>query len=249
MSRAPQLRRLTPADAKDPELLVKLLNPFLTDTGIALTGGLTFANMQAVVVAFTLTMPEAAFEPTLGGAWTASTTVSFQKDASGVVRLAGKIASGTYGASAIFTLPAGYRPFQALAFAADQDNATFTGSGRVTISTAGAVVAPTITSIQTGASIYLSLDGISFPTGTSDREPLPTPFPILLTSAALASGPQSVWVLSCQDVTNNVSIPAAYPQIAWEPAVVDGYPVVKISRLTGLTPGNRYSMRVVICSF
>lgn len=79
-------------------------------------------------------------------------SVGYYKDPFGVVHLRGIAKDGANG-TAIFTLPAGYRPNKEMIFAAASNSAF----GYVDIATGGAVVA-------TGGNTWFSLDGITFRT-------------------------------------------------------------------------------------
>lgn len=75
-------------------------------------------------------------QPAFGGTWVNSTGIStrFRKDESGVVYIDGNVKSGVSGTT-VFTLPAGYRPGQALALVAIDAG----GLNTVAITTAGAL--------------------------------------------------------------------------------------------------------------
>jgi hypothetical protein len=78
----------------------------------------------------------------------------FYKDPFGRVCLRGMVATGTIG-TAIFTLPAGYRPPQTEL----QVTISNAAIGRVDITPAGAVMS------TTGSNIWFSLDGVTFRAG------------------------------------------------------------------------------------
>ena len=75
----------------------------------------------------------------------------YTRDRSGVVRLRGRIKSGTLPASA-FLLPVGYRPINDNLFAVDSNSAY----GMVWVKSGGDVY------INNGSNVSVSLDGISF---------------------------------------------------------------------------------------
>lgn len=91
--------------------------------------------------------------PTFINSWVAETgyAVGYRKDLAGIVRLAGRIKTGTAGTIA-FALPTGFRPLQAYSGIA---NTSGTGVGKVNIATNGEV---TIAQLTT----YIDLDGIEF---------------------------------------------------------------------------------------
>jgi hypothetical protein len=92
-------------------------------------------------------------------------TVGFYKDSTGIVHLRGtlKKLSGTFDGSAVFTLPAGYRPPQILSLPA----ATDSGSGALQIGTDGSVVVYCWTGPCTtgGGGVGIGIDGLTFRTG------------------------------------------------------------------------------------
>lgn len=91
--------------------------------------------------------------PTLAGTWiqvVGQAAVAYGKTAEGLVVLKGQVSSGT---GTIFTLPAGFRPSQAMRFATISNGAI----ARVDVSTAGVV------SLVAGSATSLNLNGIVFP--------------------------------------------------------------------------------------
>ncbi len=244
MGQLPARRRLVASNyPPEQKALVDDLNPFLTDTGNLLTA-LTFGNMPNVDKTLAITVPARLVEPTsLAGAWSALTTIGYYKDA-GRVWLQGILTGGTYGTSAIFTLPETYWPAEIQALSAAQSS-LFEPAGRVTVSTIGRVIAPTILSVQSGASTYLSLDGLSFPAADPSPVAPGSPFPFLISTNALGGPAKSLLVLSCQDVTSGSPVAAPYPGVAWVP-VTGG---VQITQLAGLLPERRYKVRFIIFPF
>ena len=100
---------------------------------------------------------DATGEPAFENAWAVylANTVKFYKDPFGIVRIKGRVDSGTTG-TVVFTLPTGYRPdythTQLLAY----DSIATTDTARVTISTGGEVY------ITNPGTTWTALDGISF---------------------------------------------------------------------------------------
>lgn len=242
MSRLPQTRRLVASDyeSDDVQRLVGALNVFLTDTSDALRG-LSAENLRCAVRTIDVTMPVRDVSPTLSGGWTG--TASFRKDDSGLVRLAGSLSGGTYGSSAIFTLPAGYRPAANRSFEVVQTS-LFTPAGRLNVLTTGEVVAPAVTSVQSGTSSELFLDGVVF-LAADERPPvLGTPFPLLLDVSEVREAPNALLVLGCEDWTGGSGVAAPYPDPSWDIVKTGGARQVRLSHLSGLVPGRRYRVRL-----
>lgn len=244
MANAPQLRRLRAGDyPPDVGRLVDVLNPFLNDVAGALGGGLTDNNMQWVMREVGLTYPATVTAPTLASGWTASTTepVGYWREGS-TVFLRGSLSGGTYGSGALFTLPAGYLPAQAGRFAVGQSS-VYEGVGNVTISTAGAVVAPEITSVQSGASTYLRLDGISFAVGDSSPVDPGVPFPL---TATVPFKPESVFVVGCWNAQGDA---ADLPGLRWTVVLSGGTYALSVRDFPGLTAGQKYTVRLAVLGF
>lgn len=102
-----------------------------------------------------LTLPTDVIAPTLLGAWVnngaGSQTAGYWKDATGTVHLQGSVKSGVIG-TAVFNLPAGYRPVAQVFFPTVSNGLFAYGNVNVT----GDVF--TIT----GSNVIWSLDGVSF---------------------------------------------------------------------------------------
>lgn len=101
-------------------------------------------------------LDETFIAPTLLNSWvnfdaTTYNAAGFYKDSAGIVHLRGTVKSGVVG-SAIFTLPAGYRPVREEIFACSTNNTI----GRLDVAPTGDVTLPT------GSNVYASLDGITF---------------------------------------------------------------------------------------
>jgi hypothetical protein len=96
---------------------------------------------------------EAWIDATLKNSWAAETgySVGYRKDNAGIVRLRGRIKTGT-AATVAFTLPEGYRPVSTIVAVT---NTSGTGVGKVTISAGGDVTIDQLTT-------YIDLDGIAF---------------------------------------------------------------------------------------
>lgn len=243
MSRPPALRGLRELDTNQ-------MGGFVRDVGNALNA-LTWANMPAVPKVLDVTTTARWTDATLENSWATATGYGdpgYRIDSDGVVHLRGAADSGTYGSSAIFTLPAGYRPADPVSFPAAQSNATFEPSGRVNISTAGVVTAPAITSIQTGTSTFLSFEGISFEAADPSTAEI-DPFPLYMRVDSVAEKIQSVLVTSCFDLTSGTPVPAALPGVAWSLATVNGVPAVRFASMPGLQPERRYKVGVVALGF
>jgi hypothetical protein len=137
---------------------------------VTLAASPTTANERVLAVDPTLTLtdggagnavtlglaaPEAFIAPTLLGAWanygSPFNPPGYYKDKAGIVHLRGLVMSGAV-PSAIFTLPAGYRPANQELFAVAANNAF----GRVDVLPSGDV------QFSLGSSAYVSLDGITF---------------------------------------------------------------------------------------
>lgn len=113
------------------------------------------ATTQFVATAMT---PTAWTAPALINSWVnyggVYSTAGFYRDASGVVHLQGAIRSGTIGATA-FTLPAGFRPAAAQAYAIPT-GAAFATYGVVHVLSDGAVV------VTVGSNTLVHLAGVTF---------------------------------------------------------------------------------------
>ncbi len=213
--------------------LVDALNPFLKSTTAALG-----RNPQILVREFTVTMPSISVAATLGGLWVAQTPVGCTKTGN-TVRLYGTATGGTYGTTALLNLPEAYAPDVLRLFTVAQSS-LYQPAGQIQIFPSGAVVAPVITSVQSGVSTFLSLDGVSFDVGTAASAP-GAPFPIALSTGDLKSV-QGVEVWACHDVTTGSPVPAPYPALAWEPTAAG----INLTNLVGLVPGRRYTLRLVL---
>lgn len=234
----PQRWAISPAMAKDPAQLARLLNDFQKDA----TNGLAGVRVRAVREV-QWRCPQRWIEASLVNSWVAysasNQTFGFWKDESGFVHLRGAVKSGTYGASAITTLPDGYRPALAIPGAgATQTNATYDGEGRIAISTAGVVTAPVVTNIQTGTSTFLSLENISFEAASTSPQLLGTP--ITLAELGLSTPATGVAILACFDTT--IAQAASAPRVAWQTTRTG----VQITQLFGLLPGHLYALRVEV---
>lgn len=243
----PALLRSVPDDAS-----ASRLNPTLAQIANALNGGLSWANMQAQIVTFSVTMPAAYIAPTLTNGWAAAGSVGaltysapgYRKTADGTVRLCGAVKSGTFGSSPIFTLPQAYWPARDVSEIARQSNATQEPVGAIDISPAGLVTAPAIVSFQAGTANLLSLDGISFDAADPTPAPLGPPFPITLPVAVPGGIPRSVEVLFCTD--QMASAPATPPAVTWSAPTPT---LLQITNLAGLLPSRRYLIRLAVRAF
>lgn len=115
----------------------------LTDGGAGNAVTLAIADLEAVVA------------PALLNSWVnfgaPFNPAGYYKDQLGIVHLRGLVKNGVIG-SAIFTLPAGYRPTNQEIFAVTSNSAF----GRLDVTTAGDVV------LGTGSNLFVSLDSITF---------------------------------------------------------------------------------------
>ena len=143
--------------------LIRPLNQFMDSTTTALTSGLTFKNnFRANIKEVRLSVPVpkyfeigAAGSPAFTNSWVnfgaGHETAAYRIEPSGIVRFKGRIKSGTINTAA-FTLPAGYRPAQALRFA-QSSNGAF---GELIVDSNG-VVNPAV-----GSNAAFNLDGVAF---------------------------------------------------------------------------------------
>lgn len=139
-----------------------------TNTNFSVTNsefvGNTTANVgngspgeSTAIITGNVNFPIPAIAPTLSGSWVnfggAYEGASYRKDAAGFVHLAGLVKSGAI-PSAIFTLPAGFRPSGTQAFSV----VSFGAFGVVEVDSSGVVTA------SVGNTGSVSLSGISFKT-------------------------------------------------------------------------------------
>lgn len=243
-ARAPSLRRVDEATLADPKRLAQLLTAFFTDTSNALGGALALGNMRVVLYTLDVTMPPRWTTPSLGSGWATFSILyndaGYWKDADGRVYLRGGLAGGTYGSTPIFTLPEGYRPEEYVVLPAAQSS-VFAPAGQVEIRTNGDVIAAAITSVQSGTSTFLSLEGLSFDASDLSPPTLGTPFPLEVSAGGI-TGPLNLVVFGCEDWTGRAVQPAPYPRPAWG---VSGN-VVRITDLVGLAPERRYKVKIAI---
>lgn len=240
------LRRITPEEAGDPEKLARLLGPFLTGATTAI-GGLP----QYVIRTLDVAMPDRWTQITLGSGWAKGAVgyanPAYWRDSQGVVHLRGVATSGTYSNSVpAATLPQSCWPAKASLHAVVQRNATFEPAGIVEIQADGDVMAPVVTSVQTGTSTFLSFDGISFDAADQRPQPPVAPFPILF-PFGLASTPKSVIPLSCIDTTDSPQL-VACPGVRWDTALNGNTPMLRVLDLVGLMPTRRYRIRLLVCA-
>lgn len=214
-----------------------MLNDLATDTSNALRQVLPFVFRD-----ITVTINDPSVTATLLNSWVAFggsyAAPGYWKDSENVVHLFGAAKDGTYGASAVLTLPEGYRPAAAESFAVVQTNATFEPAGRLDVAADGTVTAPAITSVQTGTSTFLSLSGVSFrASGTVATPSIASRLDV--NTRGLPGSPTAVTVVSCWGtVTTDAK---ACPSIAWQP---QGN-FVQIVDVVGLPPGT-YTLRLLI---
>lgn len=229
--------RATLDDVRQPDRLLRLLNEMQSQVANA------FAILPARTVReFTFTPPSRWVDATLVNSWVGDpsfATPGFWRDDEGVVYLRGNVSGGTYGTT-IFTLPAGFRPTAFRAFAVAQGCALYEPVGTLNITSAGVVSAPVVTSVQSGVSSYLSLDGVSFE-GADAGPVVNTGAPIVLSGLGFAHQASGVRVIACTDMSRGS--PAPLPAIAWTPTGRDG---IQVTQVFGLSPGHRYTVRLEI---
>lgn len=114
------------------------------------------SNFQGLANGTLFDPQEAWIAPTFTNSWVNYDSAIFNpagymKDTLGFVHLRGLVKSGTAG-TAIFTLPAGYRPYRQELFASLQNNAI----GRIDVTTAGVVTH------SLGGNPFVQLDGLTF---------------------------------------------------------------------------------------
>lgn len=250
MSLAPQRTRITREDMANPERAARALSPVLTDVAGALNSRLSLRNVPSLDKTIRVTMPERWLSPgVLSGGWVkpnpAYASVGYWKDASGRVYLRGVLSGGTYSNSEpIFTLPSGFAPAKYALFSAAQSS-VFEGAGVIEVRSDGGVYAPIVTSVQSGTSTYISLDGISFEAADLTPQDPGNPFPILLSTGGLPPGQRIVSVASCVDTTTGVA-GATLPSVRWDVATFSGVPYVRLLDLVGLQPSRAYEIRVIV---
>ncbi len=240
--RAPQSRRFDPRDyPAEQRKLVSDLSPFVVDVGNFVSDEIKFRATRDVV----LTTPPSAVPGDLATGWVESRAVSYYRDR-GRVYLEGVLAGGTYGTDTIFTLPSGFCPAQNQTIAVAQSS-LFTPAGVVNIATTGEITAPTVLSVQSGVSTYLSLDGVSFPTSGASVS-TGAPFPIAVN---VPFEPKQAWVTGCWDVRGD---PAPLPTLTWGAVVrANGASgttnTISVIALDGLEPVAQYTVRLSVLGY
>ena len=247
MARPPKPVRFSAEDYADaPEgvapVLEKLflqLNPFLADATGAVEGRLTVGdNLAGGYKAVEVAAPATAWTaPTLSGTWAnyglGFAPAGYRITPEGRVHLRGAVKSGA-SASAVFTLPTGYRPEYNAIFRPFWNNGGVETSARVDVSSAGVVTINTA-----GTNTFLSLEDISFD-ATSPAAPVAfvgPGWPInLKTDASVA--PKGVDIAAVRDLTSD-SACHDVGGVDWRP---DGKGGVIVRRVGGLTPGRRYQI-------
>lgn len=249
MSLAPQRTRVTAEDMADPKRAARALSPFLTDATAALNSRLSLKNFPCLDATVTVTMPERWLSPGPIGGWTkpnpAYASVGYWKDASGTVHLRGVLSGGTYSnVDPIFTLPTAFAPASYVLLSAAQSS-LFEPAGIIEVRTDGGIYAPVVTSVQSGTSTFISLDGLSFESADQSPQDPGNPFPILLNPSQLPPGNRVVSVLSCVDTTTGVEA-ATVPAVRWDVQTYSGVPYVRILDFVGLLPSHTYRLRVAV---
>ncbi len=241
MARAPQARQLDPREfPPEQRKLVEALSSVVTDVGNLFAKGITFDGIRGLSADLQIAAPPNPSPAEFAGNWTAFSPVSYQRTGNRVF-LDGIVYGGTYGATPIFTLPLGFHPAQTQVLYAVQSS-LFTPAGLLEISTTGEVVAPTVTSVQSGTSAYLSLAGLSFETADAPVSP-GAPFPLLVKTPFK---PQEAFVTGCWD---SVGDPAPLPVLTWGVVLSGTELVLSVLALDGLIPESKYTVRLAVLGF
>jgi hypothetical protein len=226
-----------------PEWLDKLLLPLnqhIQDVSNALSGGLTSENSRQEVRPLTIRMPAdmpAWTAPTLSGAWVVNgaptATPGYRMLPGGRVELRGQVKSGAAGA--LFTLPEGYRPEDEITFPAVCDNGGGAIINFVDVQADGAVT------VSVAASVFLSMDGMSFQAGPVAAPATPfsaSGWPYFLKPTV--SPVKTLEVVQAVDVASDAStVGPVY--LDWR-STGDGH--VKLLSAWGLQPGRSYKVTI-----
>lgn len=237
MAKPPSLRSIDVATLPglpEGDKLLESLNPFMGQVGAAFAQGLTFReNFACEVKDVQVEAPDdwtpVAFEgawDNLGAPWE---TCAWRKDEAGVVRLRG-VAAGGAAPSAVLTLPAHCAPAAAVSLPANGNNAF----ASLEVTAAGTV---NLVAGAPGVSLRGHFEA-------ADRTPPAWPSPLKLALDARFPGkPTGLLVLNAREKSG-----AGVGGVSadWEPAVVDGRQGVKVRRFSGLAPGRKYTLSLLV---
>lgn len=240
MARSPSLRRV-PAGAQITDL-----NGFLAQSSNVLRNGLGWSNFAGQRFAFDFTMPSRWTPLTLAGSWVAEAGFNepgYTVAPDGTVRLRGAVSGGAYGTT-IAVLPGGARPSKFLSVPVSQACALYEPVGVVSVKPTGVIEAPVVTSVQSGTSTFLSLEGITFDAAEPAATVPGSPFPlraILLQGATIGT----VFVTGAEDTTGRRVQPAPVASVVWDVATTNGSRVFRVLDFPGLIPGHSYRVRLM----
>ena len=242
MAQAPSLRSISTDQLdSDPKKaigqLVELLNPVLSSTSTGLNRGLTLNdNTNVVQKDFTIQVPNASWtQATLANSWVniaGEPACSYLIDDDGVVHLKGVAKDGV--APTLFTLPPGYRPPENIRFAVDENGAY----GCLVVAAADGQVIKV-----TGGSTFFSIN-CSF----AAKDPVgPLVFsggnwPLLIDSGQ-GSPIQDVKLSLVSDVQGKENYSFGAAGVHWELGPAGK---IIIRRITRLTPGRSYKIRLLL---
>lgn len=239
MAPPPRVRALTresvPGAPAWMEPLFTLLNEGLGQPAQALNRNLTFSeNFAAQLrdISFTAPYPVWTNVTFAAGAssFSATTSVQYRIDERGEVELQG-LGTGIAAVGIYFTLPTGFRALRNKAFASVSNNAF----ARVNALTSGAI------QLEVGSAVWVSFDGIRFP-ATNPALPTVTPdaFPLLKHDLPDVAGVLPVY---CQAVGARPNQASGAPVVDWERASNKS---IRLKAIHGLTPGQKYQMRLLL---
>jgi hypothetical protein len=217
--------------------LVAMLNPVLSSVSTGMNKGLNIKeNLNIVEKDITITVPDFRWEtPVLAGAWANyagnEEVAGYRIDDDGVVHVKGIVKDG---AGTVFTLPVGYRPAKNVRFAVDASSAF----GAVVVQGTDGVV-----SLVVGANTYVSLN-FSFEATTPVGSPAFTGggWPLLVDSGQ-PSPILDVKLGSVTDMNGTTNTSNGGAGIHWEPGPAGK---VIIRRVTRLTPGRQYKLKLLL---
>lgn len=226
-------------DYPEVEDLLRRLNSFGTGVSGSLGKGLTLGeNLAAQVADITVSPKSDWITASYKNSWAAfagDPDAQFVKLENGLVRCRGRITGGASG-SVAFTLPTDYAPdrtiyLSAVTAAVQQAQVQVGTNGDVTVS-------------YTGGPAWISLDSTTFV--AADRHPETNDGTAIKVKLALPAGrrPQGVMVLKARDVTSN-----SHPGHVGNPPWVDWYEgngELVVEHISGLAPGHRYDVRLLI---
>lgn len=206
-------------------------------------GQLTFReNFAAEVKEVPLTGPSLTWSnATYENSWGpfapgATNDAQYRISHEGRVHLRGALDAGTVGASfPMFTLPTGYRPERQEGHVVESNSAI----GRVIVKTDGKVC------LELGSNVFVFIDGISFdalaPCAAPALPTWPQTVPIIQTQKVSKVVGVIPLGLTSPDVTASIGLGA--PVVEWEQV---GAGAIKLRAVWGLTPGRRYTLRLLL---